>query len=374
MPLPFHPSVPGTLGVELELQLVDAHTGNLATDAGDLLRRVETEKHPGEIKPEITQSMIEINTGVQQGYAGVLADLQRLREVLTLHAQRMNVRIAGGGTHPFQKWSERRIYPTVRFEDLSDQYGYLAKLFTIFGQHIHIGCSNGDDAIYLTHALSRYIPHFIALSASSPFYQGVDTAFQSSRLSVVNAFPLSGVMPTVTSWSAFEEYFNRLRKLGIVRSMKDFYWDIRPKPEYGTVEIRVCDTPLTVERAAAVAAYAQALAAYLLAERPLNIAPDFYLLYAYHRFQSCRYGLQGTLYDAETGQKRSIAQDILDTLTTLEPCAAANNGLDALTMLRDDVIHDRSDAGWLRETYASTQSLPDLMRLQSQRWMTQPAS
>jgi carboxylate-amine ligase len=109
----------------------------------------------------------------------------------------MNVAIAGGGTHPFQKWSDRQIYPTERFLSVSEKYGFLAKQFTVFGQHVHVGCTSADDAIYLTHALIRYVPHVIALAASSPFYQGVDTAFDSSRLSVVNAFPLSGTMPLV---------------------------------------------------------------------------------------------------------------------------------------------------------------------------------
>ena len=121
------------------------------------------------------------------------------------------------------------------------------------------------------------MPHFIALAASSPFYQGVDTAFDSSRLSIVNAFPLSGTMPLVHAWAEFNRYFDQMFDLGIVASMKDFYWDIRPKPEYGTVEIRVCDTPLTVDRAAQIAAYAQALARWLWEARPIDVTPDLYL-------------------------------------------------------------------------------------------------
>ncbi len=190
-------------------------------------------------------------------------------------------------------------------------YGYLAKQFTIFGQHVHIGCPDGDEAIYLTHMLSRYVPHFIALSASSPFQQGEDTAYQSSRLNTVSAFPLSGQMPFVHSWKEFLEYFEKMRGYGIVESMKDFYWDIRPKPEYGTVEIRVFDTPLTVERAAALAAYAQALARHLLADRPLAPSREVYLLYNYNRFQACRYGLGGTLIDPYGGEQRKLADDVL---------------------------------------------------------------
>src|SRR5665647_2838431 len=122
-----------------------------------------------------------------------------------------------------------------------------------------------------------------------------DTSYQSSRLNTVSAFPLSGQLPFVHSWEEFTIFFNKMRGYGVVESMKDFYWDIRPKPEYGTVEIRVFDTPLTVERAALLAAYAQSLARYLLTERPHAPSRDVYALYSHNRFQACRYGFEGTL-------------------------------------------------------------------------------
>src|SRR5438105_1999771 len=267
-PLEFKQSQALSFGAELELQLVNTSDFNLAPDADDLLRRAASDTHAGELKPELTQSMIEINSGVHERYETLLAELCATRDRLASHARRMNVAIAGGGTHPFQKWKDRKIYPTERFLSVSEKYGFLAKQFTVFGQHIHIGCASADDAIYLTHAVMRYVPHLIALAASSPFYQGVDTMFDSSRLSVVNAFPLSGTMPWVQSWDEFNAYYDKMHGYGIVQSMKDFYWDVRPKPEYGTVEIRVCDTPLTVDRAAQLAGFAQALAGWLWHERP----------------------------------------------------------------------------------------------------------
>src|SRR3970040_699016 len=190
-----------------------------------------------------------------------------MRQAVVRESGVLNVRVSGSGSHPFHDWADRRIYPNERFRYVVERYGYLAKQFTVFGQHIHVGCPGGDEAIYLTHMLTRYVPHFIALSAASPFYQGEDTSFQSSRLTAVSAFPLAGHMPFVADWAQFTDYCGGMKQCGIVASMKDFYWDIRPKPEYGTIEIRVCDTPLTVGRAAQLAAYAQALAAYYPAER-----------------------------------------------------------------------------------------------------------
>ncbi|HVO87294.1 MAG TPA: YbdK family carboxylate-amine ligase [Casimicrobiaceae bacterium] len=358
-----------TFGVELELMLVNTRDFNLAPDADDLLRRTEGSTAGGELKPEITQSMVEINTSVHEHYDTLVAELRATRDTLATHARRMNVAIAGGGTHPFQIWSERKIYPTERFRSLSEKYGFLAKQFTVFGQHIHIGCPSADDALYLNHALIRYVPHFIALAASSPFYQGIDTSFDSSRLSVVNAFPLSGTMPLVRDWSEFQAYFDKMHAFGIVQSMKDFYWDVRPKPEYGTVEIRVCDTPLTVDRAAQLAAYAQALAAWIFDTRQLHITADHYLVHSYNRFQACRHGLAGTLVDAADGQPIAIGQDIADTLHRIQPYAQALRSPDALSGLLDLVIREENDAAWLRRVHAETGTLADVVRRQADLWM-----
>ena len=250
--LAFTPSKGLTVGVEIELQILNSRDHDLARDAADLIGLLEKASHPGAVKPEITESMIELNSSIHPGHDPLLAELRAIRDAVVQAASRLNVRIAGGGSHPFHMWADRRIYPTERFRHLLALYGYLAKQFTIFGQHVHVGCPDADSALLMLHRMSRYIPHFIALSASSPFVQGQDTAFDSARLNSVFAFPLSGRAPFTLSWKEFGHYFERMTRTGVVKSMKDFYWDIRPKPEYGTIEIRVFDTPLTVERAAAL--------------------------------------------------------------------------------------------------------------------------
>jgi len=367
--LAFRPSQAYSMGVELELQILNCRDYNLARDAADLIGLINKGKPPGEVKPEITESMIEINTSIHHEYGTLAEELVHIRDVVARAAARMNLRIAGGGSHPFHKWSERRIYPTERFKYLLELYGYLAKQFTIFGQHVHIGVPDGDTAIYLTHIFARYVPHFIALSVSSPFQQGEDTAYQSSRLNTVSAFPLSGQVPFVASWQEFIDYFERMRGFGIVESMKDFYWDIRPKPEFGTVEIRVFDTPLTVERAVAIAGYVQALARYILTERPLPPSRNVYALYNYNRFQACRYGLQGKLVDAYSQRHVTLKEDILHTLKIVAPHAQALGAAAALDTLTADVIAEYTDATWLRETHRSRGSLNDVVRMQSERWM-----
>ncbi|HWQ38724.1 MAG TPA: YbdK family carboxylate-amine ligase [Burkholderiales bacterium] len=364
----FKHSEPFTVGVELEVQILSTHDYNLIRGAADLLTLLAKAGHPGEVKPEITESMFEMSTSVHRTHRTLLAELQAIREAVVRQAQRLNVAIAGGGAHPFQRWSEQRIFPGARFFHLHDLYGYLAKQFTVFGQHIHIGVESGDDAVYLTHLMARYLPHFIALSASSPYSQGVDTAFDSCRLNSINAFPLSGTMPFVRSWAEFIDYFESMRSLGIVESMKDFYWDIRPKPEYGTIEIRVCDTPLTVERAAALAAYAQALARYLMTARPHLPSQDVYRVYSFNRFCACRFGLEGGLIDAYTRSRCLIKEDVAAVFEQIAPYVDALDAGAALENLRAVLDSGRNDAGWLREAHRKTGSLPNTVRLSAELW------
>src|SRR6195952_4775235 len=174
---PFATSNALTFGVELELQLVSLSDFNLTAASPDLLHLLARKPFPGNVTPEITESMIEINSSVQTTHGPLLAELREIRDTLVVAGDTLNIGICGGGNHPFQHRSEQKIYSKPRFQEISALYGYLAKQFTIFGQHVHIGCSSGDDAMFLLHSLNRYLPHFIALSASSPFVQGRDTLF-----------------------------------------------------------------------------------------------------------------------------------------------------------------------------------------------------
>jgi glutamate---cysteine ligase / carboxylate-amine ligase len=291
--------------------------------------------------------------------------LLEVRDALVEDAGKLNLRLAGGGTHAFQDWSRRRIFDTPRFQQVSQLYGYLSKQFTVFGQHVHIGVPSPDEALWLLHAMSRFVPHVIALSASSPFVQGTDTGFQSARLNSVFAFPLSGRAPFHLSWESFGVYFEKMRRTGVVESMKDFYWDIRPKPEFGTIEVRVMDTPLTVERAAAIAAYLQCVARWLMRERPFEPTEDDYLAYTYNRFQACRFGLDGEVVDPATAIHRPIRELILETIEAVEMHAIELHAERGLTLLKQALAQEPStDAAWLRAAQDKEQFLPEVVRQQ----------
>ncbi len=365
---PFKNSAALTIGIELELQIVNRYNYDLMPCAPDLLRLLQGRKLPGSVTPEITESMIEISTGICTGFDDALAQLTDIRNALVEAADKLDVGLCGGGTHPFQHWAQQRIFDKPRFLQLSELYGYLSKQFTVFGQHVHVGCPDADTALYTLHCLSRFIPHFIALSASSPFVQGEDTGFHSARLNSVFAFPLSGRAPMVLTWEAFNTYFDKMTATGVVKSMKDFYWDIRPKPEYGTIEVRVMDTPLTIAKAARIAAYIQTLAHWIQTERPFTPQEDDYLVYTFNRFQACRFGFDGAFVDPGTREHRTLREEILRTVVRLEPHAAEVGAQPALCELIADLSQHGNDADWLRHHCESEACLPELVRQECVRW------
>lgn len=365
---PFRHSAALSLGVELELQLVNTNDYDLAPYSDEMLRLMSRIALPGAVVPEMTSSMLEISTGVCQSSAHVLGELTQIRDALVKCADKLNIAIAGGGTHPFQQWHEQRIYDRPRFHELSQLYGYLTKQFTIFGQHVHIGCPDADSALLMLHRMSRYIPHFIALSASSPFVQGQDTQFDSARLNSVFAFPMSGRAPYTLSWTEFSAWFAKTTRTGVVKSMKDFYWDIRPKPEYGTIEIRVFDTPLTIERAAALAGYVQALASWFLHEQPFTPLEDDYMVYTFNRFQACRFGLDAVYVDPVSGEHMALRDHIAATIGQIGAHALAVGAAPGIELLRQSAEMGANDARWLRERQARERLLAEVSRQATERF------
>ena len=363
-----------TLGVELELQLLSQRDYDLTRGATDLLSHLKYDGMYGDVKLEITESMIEVSTQARATVDDIAADLEGLRKILVDQCARNNIAICGGGTHPFHAWPDRRICPSDRFDAVYQRYGYLAKQFTVFGQHIHVGCETADDAVWLTQALGPYVPIFIALSASSPFVDGVDTFFQSARLNAVSAFPLSGQCPEVADWAAFVEHFQFLKACGIVSSIKDLYWDIRPKPEFGTVEIRVCDTPLSIETASALAALAQCTARYLLRTRqerpPINTRLQLYVA-RYNKFQACRYGFDAMLSNPIAQKQEPLRVILHELLAALAEDAEALGCVHWLERIKLSLAMEASDARWLREHHGRHENLHDVVRESVRRFAGQ---
>lgn len=187
--LPYEPSKWLTLGVELELQLVDPCGFDLVPRSADVLDALRPTTGGGQLVPEVTAGMIELSTGICESSLEVLADLASLRERLLRVADAAGVAVSGGGTHPFQDWTEQAIFAHPRFLELDALYGYVLKQYTVFGQHVHVGCADEERVPTLLHQLSRYVPHLIALSAASPFVHGLDTGYAAARLNTSSPLP-----------------------------------------------------------------------------------------------------------------------------------------------------------------------------------------
>lgn len=363
---PFTASRMGTMGIELELMVLDRLTYDLLPAAPDILRLLDKQAKQWVATPEITTSMLEVATSILEGYAPAAAQIEEIRASVQHAAFQVGAAISGGGAHPFQKWNEQRIYPKARYQESAKKYGYLAKMFTVFGMHVHIGVPNADDAIRICAWLTQRAPLFIALSANSPCWQGEDSGFCSARSNVVGAFPMSGTMPShIRSWQGFSAHFERLAGHGIVNSIKDFYWDVRPKPEYGTVELRVLDTPLHPAYAAALGSYARELCVEVFERPGAWPADDSRELYAWNRFNAAKDGVEAQWINPCDGVARSIREVVSSDLARLAARSTDPDFGQACVMI-EALMGDGGQARWLTAHMAAGAGMNDLSRVASE--------
>ena len=362
----FRTSTVGTMGIELELMVLDRLTYDLFPAAPDILRVLDKHDKPWVHTPEITTSMLEVATSILNSYGEAQEQLEHIRSTVGRAAFEVGAAVSGGGAHPFQRWNEQRIYPKERYFESERKYGYLAKLFTVFGMHVHIGAGTADEAIRLCAWLTQRAPLFIALSANSVCWQGEVSGFCSSRSNVVGAFPMSGIQPhEFRSWDDFRDYFDRLAGFGIVNSIKDFYWDVRPKPEYGTIELRVLDTPLRPEYAAALACYARELCLEFASRPgtwPSNGSRE---LYTWNRFNAARDGVDGSWIDPETGVSMPLAEVIRADLARLAQ-RSQDPGFGQACTIIEELMRDGGQAGLLQRHLSLGGGMNDLARVASE--------
>lgn len=342
--LPFTRSQQFTTGTELELQLTDSVNTRLVDKADLVLADMNGGR---QIKHELTKSMIELNSSVHTSVYALHEELSALvrnvREVTAKH----NCDVTGGGRHLDSDWREQVISDLQRHQHLAERYGYITKMACVFGQHIHIGVREGNDAIYLCHALIPYLPHLVALSASSPWLDGVDTSFSSSRFTGQNAFLNSELIEHIYSWDEFIAFYNELSGTGIIRSIKDIYWYVRPQPALGTVEIRICDMPLTVFHAAMLTGYCKILVRYLI-EHQSNIIKKHHAIEKYNIFIARRDGLQATYINTGTNTRQHLSDHILYTAERLSSFTANEEEYQVLQYISDYVKKGINDSDRIR--------------------------
>jgi carboxylate-amine ligase len=366
--LPFRPSPRLTLGVEIELQLLDA-AGHLAPVAPQLFERLGGEQE--RIKAELFQSMIEINTGICTTVTEARRDLDAALVTLAPVCAAMGVRLAGGGSHPFARYRDRIPYPADRFRYLIDRNRWIAQRLIIFGMHVHVGARDGDHAMALMNALLPHSPLFLALSASSPFWDGVDTGLASSRVTVFEAMPTAGLPTCFETWRQFERFHASLVASGSIGSLKDLWWDVRPSPHYGTVELRICDGLPTLAETIGLVALIHGTCAWLderirAGER---IPPPEAWILRENKWRASRWGLASDLVVDASGRTRPMREAVDELVAHATPylrqqgCAEV---LDALGPARAGRAgHERQ-----RVAFARRQSLVDVAELLAEEFRT----
>jgi carboxylate-amine ligase len=290
-----------TLGVELELQLIDARTMALKSAISDLLANLPADLH-GSVKRELMQCYVEINSAACRTVAEVGEDLSRKIRAVEAATDRCGVRLFWAGTHPFSHWRGQEITPDDRYHQLAETLREAAVRHVVFGLHVHVGVDSGDKAALICDRLQRHLPLLLALSANSPFWCGRSTGFHSHRIGILGDSPFGGSPPPMRSWGAYRAQVDRLFAAGFIRSVKDLWWDLRPNATYGTVEIRVCDMPPDLPSVLALAALIQCLVRELSEEidRGVVVPDDDPLLTRQNRWRASRYGLDANLVDPFT--------------------------------------------------------------------------
>ncbi len=313
----FNSSTPFTLGVELEFQLLDQQSLNLSPMAPEILASMPADMHE-RIKPEFIQSMIEINTPVCHSIDDVRTSLLELTELLAVKSRAQGCMLFASSLHPFAIASEQLLSDDKRYHRIMDTLQLVGRRFITQGLHVHIGLENGETAVQVFDSIRTYLPLLLALSCSSPFYEGKDTGLHSYRVQLFEALPKAGMPAGLGSWDNFIRLCDLLTKAEIIHDTRDLWWDVRPHPDFGTIEIRICDLPGRFEDILAIVALTQALV-YHLAHQPHDSGRANLIVLQSNKWEAARYGIHGNFVDPYTIRKRGTIEDtILQLLGQLD--------------------------------------------------------
>lgn len=330
MTLEFKSSPHMTLGVELELQIIDQKTKDLYPGSPKIFEKLGGERE--HIKPELVQAMIEINTGICETVGQVRSDLHQQVGNLRSVANELGLTLAGAGSHPFARYSDRIVYPAERYRYLIDRNRWIARRLMIFGLHVHVGMRDAKHAMAMNNAMLHYVPHVLGLSASSPFWQGVDTGLASWRVTIFEALPTGGHPCTFDTWGQFESFYDSMIVSKSISSIKDIWWDIRPHPTYGTVELRVCDGLPTIEETVSVVALVQSLYLWfddLYQNGVVSPAPPYWILRE-NKWKASRFGLEAEIILDEKGRTNLLRKELESLVVKLESYAKSAGCLEEL--------------------------------------------
>jgi carboxylate-amine ligase len=356
---------PFTLGVEEEYMLLDPETFDLVQHIDTVLSRIHEEEFVARISPELMQSVLEISTPVCHTAADVDGELRRLRGYVTALAGQEGLRVGSSGTHPFSLFERQRITARDRYRALVDQLQYVARRELIFGMHVHVAVDSPEKAIVVLNGMLAHLADLLALSANSPFWRGELTGLASTRQMVFAAFPRSGVPPRFSDYAEYAEVVGQLEKTGCIADYTHIWWDIRPHPKWGTIEVRVMDAVSRVEDAVALAAYIQALVKYY-SERfdAGQEVPSYHrMLVTENRWLAARYGLEAPVMDLATGRRNRVpaAQLVRRALREIRPHArelGSDRELDGI----EEILSRGNGADRQRRVFNANRDVTEVVR------------
>ena len=350
-----------TVGIEEELMLLDAESLDLA-QAIERFLEVIPDEISGQVKPELMQAVLEIATTPCQNVREAGEQLKELRGSVIDCAEQQGLRIAAAATHPFALCAEQEIVDRPRYRELVEELGYIALREIIFGTHVHVGIEGPDRAIYVADGIRRYLPLLLALSANSPFWEGHRTGMMSSRVPVFRAFPREGIPPHYGTWEIYSNRVELMMRAGAIEDYTFLWWDVRPHPNLGTVEVRILDQQTRVEHTMALAALVASLAHRLcglydaeepMVEYPTELVDD-------NKIRAAVQGTDGKLIDFRRGEQvpaKQMAHDLVVLLADHADELGCRTELEGV----EDLIAHGTGAHRQIEIHERTHDLPALV-------------
>jgi glutamate---cysteine ligase / carboxylate-amine ligase len=309
----FGSSAPFSLGIEEEFQLVSAESYELVPRFDEVADAARDER----VRQELMTSVLEAATGVHDSVGAAVEEVRDIRTRLRDAAGEHGALIASAGTHPFSRWEHQEITDSPRYQGV-EKLRWVAERVAIFGLHVHVGMPSADTAVQVATGMRNWLPEFLALSANSPYWQGNDTGLASTRSQVFDVMPRSGLPPRLESFAEFEQLVARGAEAGFFSDYTYIWWDVRPHPKLGTIELRVCDAQTRIANVAGIAALAQSLAATLVDE---PTAPQPRTLIAENKWRAARHGLAAELADLSRDEPRPAPDAVRALVEFVAPAA-----------------------------------------------------
>ncbi|APZ34330.1 glutamate--cysteine ligase [Microbacterium aurum] len=321
MSVPFATSARSTVGLEWELMLVDPDTGDLVSRAPELVPELEerTELERYTVTGELLTNTVEVTSGIGDTVAAAVDDIaDAIAEVRRLTTPR-GIDLMCAGSHPFAQWYDQQVTDKTRYNKLIERTQWWGRNMMIWGIHVHVGVEDVNKVLPIIGALSIYLPHLQALSASSPFWAGERTGYASNRSLVFQQLPTAGLPWPLADWAQFEHYLDDMVGTGVIQDATEVRWDIRPAPRWGTIEVRACDGMSTLPELAAVAALVQTLVEHF--SRRLDEGETLPSLQPWfvreNKWRAARYGLGARVIVDPSGTQRLVAEHLRETMADL---------------------------------------------------------